>query len=299
MIAKKPVKAQPSTADSFAPEDPPSSDPLEPTQLPRIPITKIRSYDRNPRTEPNQKYEEIKQAILNKHSLDQQLTITRRPGEEHLPYLLYAGGNTRWRILKDLYEETQDEAFFYVDCLFRPFTSEFDLMVAHVGENENRGDLLWCDKARYVNQLRDQLEADAGKSLSQQELSNAITEHGWSISQETISRLEYTYDVLLPALPNALSAGLGEPRMRKIRQLENTIKKYLRYRDQPKEQLEAHKQWFVECLARHDSEDWDLAPVIRDIVDHLAQVCDESPSRVRIELEAFMRGSRPVSQSMH
>ncbi len=268
-------------------------DPVEPGQLPTpIPITSIREYEHNPRIERNQKFEEIKEAIRSGRGLDQQLTVTRRPGDEQ--YVLYAGGNTRLRILRELYEETQDEAFFYAACYFKPFTSEFDLMVAHAAENENRADLLWIDKARHVKQLRDAFEAQTGKKVTQDELSKAITAHRWRVSQETISRLEYTYDTLLPAIPHALCAGIGAPQMRKIRQLQKSIDKYLQFRAQPKEQLEGAKQWFVGCMARHDTEDWDIEPVIRDVVDRLAEICHEPTARVRLELEAFMRGSEPT-----
>jgi ParB family protein of integrating conjugative element (PFGI_1 class) len=268
-------------------------DSVEPGQLPApVPITSIREYEHNPRIERNQKFEEIKEAIRSGRGLDQQLTVTRRPGDEQ--YILYAGGNTRLRILKELYEETQDEVFFYAACYFKPYTSEFDLMVAHAAENENRADLLWIDKARHVKQLRDAFEAQTGKQATQEELSKAITAHRWRVSQETISRLEYTYDTLLPAIPNALCAGIGAPQMRKIRQLQKSIDKYLQFRAQPKEQLEGAKQWFIECMACHDTEDWDIEPVIRDAVDRLAEICHEPTARVRLELEAFMRGSEPT-----
>jgi ParB family protein of integrating conjugative element (PFGI_1 class) len=260
----------------------------------RVRITDIRTYEHNPRVEPNAAYEKLKRAILIKRGLDQQLTITRRPGEEDGPFILYAGGGTRLEILAACFSETKDEAFLFADCLFKPYTSEFDLMVAHAGENENRENLMWIDKARHIKRLRSALEKGSGRKVSQHELTQTITQHGWSITQQTVSRLEYTHDSLLPAIPKALSGGFGEPRVRKVSKLEKSVKKYLQHRHQPNQQIVAVNQWFFDTLKQHDSEEWDFDPLFGDIMERLADICDEPVPRVCLAVEGLMQGS-PLS----
>jgi ParB family protein of integrating conjugative element (PFGI_1 class) len=91
-------------------------DPIEPTPM-TVPIERILEYDRNPRRERNEAYVEIETSIRRRGFVGT-LAITRRPGESH--YRVAEGGNTVLRILKDLYEETQDPRFHTVQCLFEP-----------------------------------------------------------------------------------------------------------------------------------------------------------------------------------
>ena len=69
----------------------------------RVEITRIHSYERNPRRSQNPEYDRIKASIL-ESGMDQALSITQRPGETD--YIVQAGGNTRLQILKELYETT-------------------------------------------------------------------------------------------------------------------------------------------------------------------------------------------------
>ena len=75
----------------------------------------------------------------------------RRPGEPH--YRVAEGGNTVLRILKDLYETMQDPRFHTLQCLFEPWVSESETLIAHLVENDARGDLLFIDRARAVREL--------------------------------------------------------------------------------------------------------------------------------------------------
>ena len=62
----------------------------------RVEITRIHSYERNPRRSQNPEYDRIKASIL-KSGMDQALSITKRPGEKD--YIVQAGGNTRLQIV--------------------------------------------------------------------------------------------------------------------------------------------------------------------------------------------------------
>ncbi|MGH9896067.1 MAG: hypothetical protein ACREA0_29575, partial [bacterium] len=64
--------------------------------------------------EHNEAYDEIETSIRRRGFVGT-LPITRRPGESC--YRVAEGGNTVLRILKALYEETQDPRFHTVHCL--------------------------------------------------------------------------------------------------------------------------------------------------------------------------------------
>ena len=72
----------------------------------QVDVACIRHYARNPRRQTNPEYQRIK-ASIRAEGLDQPLVITQEPGADD--YVLHAGGNTRLRILKELYEETAEE----------------------------------------------------------------------------------------------------------------------------------------------------------------------------------------------
>ena len=262
-----------------------------------LPIARIREYDRNPRRERNPKYDEIKASIRAKKGLENPLTITRRSGEEDRDYMIHAGGNTRLRILKELYQETQDPVFFNVQCLFIPWESESGTLTAHLIENDTRGELTFIDRSRAIRELRMLLEEESGDSISLRQLSSELRERGYAIDPSVISRMDYAMDTLLPAIPMALRAGLGKHQIERIRHLETQITQYLKSRNQPEKRIEEVRLWFIQCLARHDGVEWDLRLVKRSVMGHLAELCDEDPTRVRLDLEALLNGANPNHQS--
>ena len=97
-------------------------------QLMELEVDTIRPYDHNPRHGDNPEYQRIK-ASVRAEGLDQPLVVTRRPGES--TYMLQAGGNTRLRVLQELYAETGDERFARATCLYRPWTRQMDVLLAH------------------------------------------------------------------------------------------------------------------------------------------------------------------------
>ncbi|MEW8042605.1 MAG: ParB N-terminal domain-containing protein, partial [Candidatus Thiodiazotropha endolucinida] len=81
-------------------------------------VRRIMPYERNPRHGENPEYDRIKVSIR-ANGLDQPLVITQRPGTTD--YIVHLGGNTRLLILKELYEETGDDRFSQVQCIFKPW----------------------------------------------------------------------------------------------------------------------------------------------------------------------------------
>ena len=109
--------------------------------------THLQPYDRNPRHDRNPEFDRIK-ASIRAHGLDQPLVITQRPGATD--YTVHSGGNTRLLILKELFAETGDNRFSQIPCLFRPWQRESAMLLAHLRENDLRGDLTFIDKAQAV-----------------------------------------------------------------------------------------------------------------------------------------------------
>jgi ParB family protein of integrating conjugative element (PFGI_1 class) len=259
------------------------ADPIEPTAM-AVPIDRILEYDRNPRRERNEAYDEIETSIRRRGFVGT-LPITRRPGEPH--FRVAEGGNTVLRILKHLYEETQDPRFHTIQCLFEPWVSESETLIAHLVENDARGELLFIDRARAVRELRGLIEVEHGVALSANRLAGLLRERGYSIDQPTIGRLEYAAEWLFPVIPKALRAGMGRPAVDQIRGLERRLLGLLEHRKCEPARIEEAKRWFPGCLARHDSDRWLIEPVQRELEGHLAELLGDSIEKVRANLQSI------------
>ena len=158
----------------------PSAHPVT-DQLMELEVDTIRPYDHNPRHGDNPEYQRIKASVL-AEGLDQPLVVTRRPGEK--AYMLQAGGNTRLRVLQELYAETGDERFARATCLYRPWTREMDVLLAHLRENDLRSDLTFLDKALAVRDARRLLQEEQdGEGVTQTQLSTTLRECGYALGQ--------------------------------------------------------------------------------------------------------------------
>ena len=123
----------------------------------RVPLVQIHPFERNPRLSPNPEYDRIKDSIRHQ-GLDQPLVITQRPGAGD--YIVHSGGNTRLKVLKELFAESGDPRYAEVPCLFRPWRSESDVLLAHLRENDIRGSLSFIDKARVDDKASGLLTAE-------------------------------------------------------------------------------------------------------------------------------------------
>ena len=253
------------------------SDPLADTPM-QVTLDQICPYQLNPRRSPNPQYDAIK-ASIRQRGLDQPPSITRRPGEAH--FIIRNGGNTRLAILKELWEETGEARFQTLLCLFRPWTARGEILAltGHLAENELRGHLSYIERSQAVEQARQLYEKESGQPLNQSELAARLTEDGYPVDQPSISRMGDTVAYLLPAIPEALHAGLGRPQVSKLLLLRKsalqTWKHHAAESDADFEPL------FQHSLARCDG---DLAQfsldrvrdeVIGDLAQHLDRDYDE------------------------
>ncbi len=263
---------QPSSGPS---ESVPSMDPAS-GRLLELPVSAIRPYDQNPRHGDNPEYQRIK-ASVRAQGLDQPLVVTQRPGES--TYMLQAGGNTRLRVLRELYAEIGDERFSRVNCLYRPWTREMDVLLAHLRENDLRSDLTFLDKAMAVSDARRLLaEEQGGSDITQTQLAAALRERGFALSQGLISQMAYTVDRLLPLIPTALKGGMGRPQVERIRQLERAAH-------------DDFEQTFAVLCRRYDDDEWDINSLRRALEAEIAERAETSIHAISIAFDSHLAGN--------
>lgn len=275
------------TADKAVSASRPSSSSAPDTPTPmRLEITRIKAYDRNPRRSENPEYDRI-EASIRAGGMDQPLVVTRRPGET--AYIVGAGGNTRLHILQALYQETGDERFYWVDCLFKPWNHESDVLLAHLRENDLRSGLSFIDKARAVFDAKRLLEEETGiADISQRRLETLLRERGFGLSHGLISQMGYAVYTLFPVIPQALQSGLGRPQVERIRALDRAARGIWKKRGLGDDQ--GFDAVFAALCERYDGPEWDLEPLRTAIETEIAEALEVSIHAVRVELDARLLG---------
>lgn len=248
-------------------------------------VSRIHPYEHNPRRAPNAEYDRIK-ASIRADGLGQPLVVTQRPGGPH--YIVHAGGNTRLRVLRELFEETGDRRFGEVPCVIRPWTREADVLLAHLKENDLRGELTFLDKALAVADARRFLAEGSEEPLTQAGLAEVLQRHGYGLSQGLISQMAYAVERLLPLLPQALKSGIGRPQVAKVRALDRAARAIWLERRVDTEA--EYDQAFEALCRRYDTADWDIARLRRALEAEIAERADISIHAVSLEIDARMSG---------
>ena len=191
-----------------------------------VTLDKLRPYEHNPRKTRNPNFEMIKESIR-RRGLDHKPNITQRPGEPF--YIIADGGNTRIQALKELFTETQDQRFWSIECLYKPWKgesadsveAELDLLIGHLIENDTRADLTFIEKALGIQQAKEYYEQKLGKSLSARELSSELENDGYIISKTLVHKMEQCITFLYPYIPDVLFNGLGHAPIDKLLAIRN------------------------------------------------------------------------------
>ncbi|WP_201345078.1 ParB family protein [Thiohalobacter sp. COW1] len=271
------------------PETPPE-DPITATPM-VVEIDAIDFYDRNPRRSPNDKYHEIK-ASMAAGEMDQPLTITRRVGAQR--YMVFKGGNTRLRALKELYSETGEERFHRIHCLFQPWTRESDALLGHLKENDLRGDLIFIDRALAVRELRELISNEIEEDLSLRRFETVLKERGYRIGKTLLGWFDYAVDVLYQTIPVALQAGMGRPQIERIKTLDRAFGQCWLSLGLGADNMA--QDVFVEVMSRHDAEQLDLDAIRRDLETELTVSADIDLQRASLLFGAALDG-RPMTES--
>lgn len=197
-------------------------DPAIPTRIVAT-LDHLVAYVDNPRQTRNPLYDEIKESIRNR-GLDHAPNVTRKTPAD--PYMIKDGGNTRLQILRELWEETGDHKYYRLELMFHPWTSDLDVLVGHMIENEMRGNMMFIERAIAARRIKEKLEAEKGKSISVKALAARITEMGWSMNDSNLGQMLYAEELLFPVIPEAFWHGIGIDRVKKIRKLLDTCRTY-------------------------------------------------------------------------
>lgn len=150
----------------------------------RLRVKDVAYYGKNPRTQINPGYAEIRDSI-EERGLDQELHVTKRPGEQH--YTLARGGKTRLLALQELCDKNPAQWEFH-DFLIVPFVSESEMLAAHLVENLAREAMTFWDTANGIVSMREALvQENAGRPLSQRDFAKALDGKGLKVAQTVLT----------------------------------------------------------------------------------------------------------------
>jgi ParB family protein of integrating conjugative element (PFGI_1 class) len=251
-----------------------------------VDIARIQPYERNPRHGRNPEYDRIKDSIRS-HGLDQPLVITQRP--QATDYIVHTGGNTRLLILKELAEETGDERFSRIACVFRPWSRESEILLAHLRENDLRGSLTFIDKARAIHEAKQLLGQELGiTDVSQRRLETELSRAGYRISHALSCHMAYAVETLFPLIPQALEAGLSKQQVLRIRVLERAGRCIWQRRCPSREG--GFDAVFAALCRRYDGPDWDTDVLQSAIETEIAEEAETNLHTIRVEIDAEVAG---------
>ena len=266
-------------------------DPIVPTQL-LLDVTQIRRYEQDPRQHANAQFEEIKASILAQGGVNNPLTVTRRPGEEH--YIIEAGGNTRLRALQELWDETRDERFHFTHVLFKPWESESQILTRHLIENELRGEMLFVDKALGLEALRRQWAAESGvDNLSRSEFQRRLKAAGFAISGRAIIRLHFAAQIA-QSLPEATAdPSFGVDVVDRIMALHGAARRF--WADQSLMEEEFPAAW-DRALVESDSPEFSLVALQHNLACIMGEwVSSKDAGDISLELDCLIYERRGES----
>lgn len=246
------------------------ADPIVDTPM-LVTLEQLRPYEHNPRFLRNPLYDDLK-ASIRERGLDQPPPITRRPGEAS--FIIRNGGNTRLAILGELWQETRDERFFRIHCLFKPWTHEISALLGHLAESDLHGQLTFIERALAVAKLKAMFEQE-GPALPQRELATRLAAGGYPISQAHLSRMLGTLEHLLPAIPQVLYAGLGKPQVERLISLRNQAEQtWNRYPSN----AYAFNEFWLDTLASFDTEPegFDVERVQDELLERMSPLLGQS-----------------------
>lgn len=190
----------------------------------QVSIDEIDFFEKNPRhSHDPEMYAQIKESIR-ASGVQQPVHITKRPNANK--YVLAQGGNTRLKIVKELYEETGESRFSQMPCIYTEYTNDENILIAHLIENEQRADMSFWDKVSAYAELRDLFQQQSGKELSARALEPVFKEHGISLSYSKLAMYFFAANSLfgLGTFCNSLSLQKSNSLRQQFNDLKQTAK---------------------------------------------------------------------------
>lgn len=225
-------------------------------------LDQLRPNPDNPRKGRNPRFEEIK-ASVRARGLDSIPKVTRDPDGDDV-YIFSDGGNTRYQILCELWQETGDERFYRVHTIFKPWPGRLKCLVGHLAENEVRGDLTYIDKAFGIHNARAIQEEQLGRAVTLRELSELLNAEGYPIDNSSISRMEDTIKYLWPCFPTLLESGLARLQVLPLLRVRSQAGKvWAQFAHESSPQL-SFEQVFEDCCRGFDDPDSYAFETFRD-----------------------------------
>lgn len=258
------------------------SDPIVDTPM-VLTLEQLRPYDHNPRLNRNPRYDDLRDSILSR-GLDAPPPVTRRPGEGH--FIIRNGGNTRLAILNDLWRETNDERFFRIHCLFRPWPSRGEILAltGHLAESDLHGELTFIERALGVERAREFYQLEVEAPLSQRELAKLLRQDGYPISQPHISKMQDAVRYLLPAIPNTLYAGLGKPQIEKLTVLRRASERaWLKHAGVTPQEF-GHEHLFQEVLSAFDQGEFVYERFQDELLHKMGHLLEQDYNSLRLDV---------------
>ena len=164
----------------------------------RINLDELEEYEQNIRTEVNPKYAEIKESIR-VQGITNQLSVTKHPITRM--YIPFAGGNTRIRILKELFAETGDIKYKNLDVVVMPFTDHRSLLINHYVENELRGDVSFWEKANGVARITAAIATEHDRITTASDVQKFAKTKGLNLSLGVLNLYLFVTSKLTPLGP--------------------------------------------------------------------------------------------------
>lgn len=249
-----------------------------------LPVDQITCYPNNPRVTRNPEYERIKNS-LEKNGIESPLVVTRKPGDTS--YTLQAGGNTRLTIAQSLHE-AGDDTFAKVPCVVKQWTSEINILVSHLRENDMRGNLMFIERALGVMEFAKLATPPGATPLTQRELARQLSDHGYTLSQPVISAMDYAVNRLYGLLPTALEHGMGKRQVMSIRALEHCAVKI--WDRQCPEEIGQFADLFSELVKNCDGATFDLNELTTNVANEIAVAAELDINGVLFMLDAERTG---------
>lgn len=225
-------------------------------------LDQLRPNPDNPRVTRNPRYDEIK-ASIKARGLDSVPKVTKDPDSPNGTYIFSDGGNTRFAILSELWQETGDEKFYRINVVFKPWPGRLQCVIGHLAENEVRGDLTFIEKALGVHRARELYEETHG-NLSVRKLAQMLTADGMPLGASSVSRMMNTVDYLWPHMPALLESGMGRPQINTLLAMRQDALELWGEYEKSCEAEQTFAEVFGSCCAKFDAPELWQSDAFRD-----------------------------------